>query len=154
MSESAEQPATKVPDDTLVACDLHVGFDRSSQGSRDRAPQRGDAVATGRREHYANADLAGVLASTSICFDLSVWEFFVPLSWGGTVHVAQNALQLPELATAHAVTLINTVPSAITELVRMGQVPSSVRRVNLAGEPLQNGSGPEDLRTGAHRAGL
>jgi acyl-CoA synthetase (AMP-forming)/AMP-acid ligase II/acyl carrier protein len=40
------------------------------------------------------------------------------------------------LPTAHAVTLVNTVPSAITELVRIGGVPASVRRVNLAGEPL------------------
>jgi len=88
------------------------------------------------RAHYASADLAGVLASTSLNFDLSVWELFVPLSWGGTVHVAQTALQLPELATAHAVTLVNTVPSAIAELVRQGAVPASVRRVNLAGEPL------------------
>ena len=89
------------------------------------------------REHYSSEDLAGVLASTSICFDLSVWEFFVPLAWGGTVHVVQHALRLPELATAHAVTLVNTVPSAMAELVRLGGVPPSVRRVNLAGEPLQ-----------------
>nr|QEO74372.1 condensation domain-containing protein [uncultured bacterium] len=88
------------------------------------------------RDHYSSAELAGVLASTSICFDLSVWELFVPLAWGGTVHLAQHVLQLPELATAYAVTLINTVPSAMTELVRLGAVPASVRRVNLAGEPL------------------
>ena len=50
--------------------------------------------------------------------------------------MAPNALHLPTLPTAHAVTLINTVPSAMTELVRMNGVPASVRRVNLAGEPL------------------
>ncbi|MEG4408869.1 amino acid adenylation domain-containing protein [Microcoleus sp. MON2_D5] len=83
-------------------------------------------------------DLAGVLASTSICFDLSVFELFVPLSWGGKVILAENALHLPALSAALDVTLINTVPSAIAELLRMDGIPSSVRTVNLAGEPLPN----------------
>jgi len=83
-------------------------------------------------------DLAGVLASTSICFDLSVFELFVPLSWGGKVILAENALHLPALSAALDVTLINTVPSAIAELLRMDGIPSSVRTVNLAGEPLGN----------------
>jgi amino acid adenylation domain-containing protein len=86
---------------------------------------------------YGPEDLAGVLASTSICFDLSVFELFLPLAWGGTVHLAQNALELPQLPTASEVTLINTVPSAISELVRTGSVPASVRTVCLAGEPLR-----------------
>src|SRR4029077_8431085 len=30
-------------------------------------------------------DMDGVLASTSLCFDLSIFELFVPLSWGGPV---------------------------------------------------------------------
>jgi amino acid adenylation domain-containing protein len=81
-------------------------------------------------------DLAGVLASTSICFDLSVFEFFVPLCSGGKVILADNALALPSLSAATEVTLINTVPSAITELLKVDGVPASVRTVNLAGEPL------------------
>ncbi len=81
-------------------------------------------------------EVKGTLLSTSICFDLSVFEMFVPLSMGGTVIIAQNALELPDLAAAQVVTLINTVPSAIATLVRMGGVPSSVRVVNLAGEAL------------------
>src|SRR5688572_29604227 len=89
------------------------------------------------RGHYGPEDLAGVLASTSICFDLSVFELFLPLAWGGTVHLAQNALELPQLLTASEVTLVNTVPSAIAELVRTGSVPTSVRTVCLAGEPLR-----------------
>ena len=88
------------------------------------------------RAHYEAAELAGVLASTSICFDLSVWELLVPLSGGGTVILASTALELAALPAAHRVTLINTVPSAIGELLRMGGIPSSVRTVNLAGEPL------------------
>ena len=36
-----------------------------------------------------------MLASTSISFDLSVFEIFVPLAWGGAVILAENALALP-----------------------------------------------------------
>jgi non-ribosomal peptide synthetase component F len=46
------------------------------------------------QEVYGRADLAAVLASTSICFDLSVFEMFLPLSVGGTVVLAEDALQL------------------------------------------------------------
>ncbi len=34
-------------------------------------------------------------------------------------------------------TLVNTVPSALAELLRLNAVPPSVRTVNLAGEPLR-----------------
>ncbi|HET9359968.1 MAG TPA: amino acid adenylation domain-containing protein [Vicinamibacterales bacterium] len=88
------------------------------------------------QDNYSSEELAGVLASTSICFDLSVWELFVPLSVGGAVVLAPTALELPGLLAAQRVTLVNTVPSAIAELLRTGGIPSSVRTVNLAGEPL------------------
>ena len=39
---------------------------------------------------------------------------------GGTVILADNALALPDLPAADAVTLVNTVPSAMAELVRSG----------------------------------
>ena len=87
---------------------------------------------------FSPDELSGVLASTSICFDLSVFEIFVPLSWGGTVILTENALQLPALLAAAKVTLINTVPSAMSELLKLKNVPSSVRTVNLAGEPLRS----------------
>ena len=81
-------------------------------------------------------EVSGTLFSTSICFDLSIFEIFVPLSVGGKVIIAENALALPKLSAVHEVTLINTVPSAIAELIRMNGVPSSVQVVNLAGEAL------------------
>lgn len=86
---------------------------------------------------FTPEQLSGVLASTSICFDLSVFEIFVPLSCGGKVIIAENALHLPTLPAAGEVTLINTVPTAIAELLKMG-IPKQVNTVNLAGEPLSN----------------
>ncbi|MDB6125044.1 MAG: Amino acid adenylation domain protein [Pedosphaera sp.] len=85
---------------------------------------------------YSPDELAGVLASTSICFDISVFELFAPLSWGGTIILAENALQLASLPAVHEVTLINTVPSAMAELLRARRIPNSVITINLAGEPL------------------
>jgi amino acid adenylation domain-containing protein len=89
------------------------------------------------RQAFAPAELAAVLASTSVCFDLSVFEIFVPLSRGGRVVVVENVLELAEPGWSEAVTLLNTVPSAMTELVRLERVPASVVTVNLAGEPLR-----------------
>ncbi|PAU57235.1 non-ribosomal peptide synthase/polyketide synthase [Pseudomonas sp. PICF141] len=88
-------------------------------------------------EVYSEEDLQGVLASTSVCFDLSVWEIFVTLVRGGSIIMARNALELPELPERDQVRLINTVPSAIAALQRAGQVPQGVRIINLAGEPLK-----------------
>jgi amino acid adenylation domain-containing protein/non-ribosomal peptide synthase protein (TIGR01720 family) len=100
------------------------------------AHQSTTALVHWAQEIFTSKQLKGVLASTSICFDLSVFELFLPLCSGGTVILAENALQLPELSAAHSVTLINTVPSAIRELLRSNSIPSSVRVVNLAGEAL------------------
>jgi amino acid adenylation domain-containing protein len=88
------------------------------------------------RQVYDAAALAGVLAATSICFDLSVFEIFVPLCWGGSVILCENALALPELPDRNLVTLINTVPSAIAQLSRLSAIPASVQVINLAGEAL------------------
>ncbi|MCB1036098.1 MAG: amino acid adenylation domain-containing protein, partial [Acidobacteria bacterium] len=85
---------------------------------------------------YSAEDLRGVLAATSICFDLSVYEIFLTLSRGGTLVLAENVLAAAQLPARGEITLINTVPSAIAELLRSGGLPEAVRIVNLAGEPL------------------
>ncbi len=86
---------------------------------------------------YPAEALGGMLASTSICFDISIFEIFAPLACGGTVLLADDALALAELPAAGEVRLIDTVPSAMAELLRAGAVPPSVTIVNLAGEPLR-----------------
>jgi amino acid adenylation domain-containing protein len=85
---------------------------------------------------FGPEELSGMLASTSITFDLSVFEIFVPLAWGGTVILAENALALPKLPARDEVRTINTVPSAIAELLRMDALPPSLTTINLAGEAL------------------
>ncbi|HEU4325811.1 MAG TPA: amino acid adenylation domain-containing protein [Roseiflexaceae bacterium] len=89
------------------------------------------------QQQFSPEELAGTLAATSINFDLSVFELFVPLSVGAAVILAENALALPDLPAAGEVTLVNTVPSAMRELVHLRAVPPGVRTINLAGEPLR-----------------
>jgi surfactin family lipopeptide synthetase C len=83
-------------------------------------------------------ELSGVLAATSICFDLSVFELFITLTQGGKVILVHNIIDLLKLEKKQEVTLINTVPSSITEILRISAIPASVKTVNLAGESLNN----------------
>jgi len=92
------------------------------------------------RSYFTDDQLACVLATASICFDLSVFEIFAPLSWGGTLALADNALQLPQLPAAGEVTLLSTVPSVLSELLKLGALPASVNTVTLVGEPLSRDS--------------
>jgi amino acid adenylation domain-containing protein len=85
---------------------------------------------------FTPEDLAGVLFATSVCFDLSIFEVFVPLAAGGAVVVVPHALEIGSVAASVPVTLLNTVPSIMAELLRMNVVPASVRTINLAGEAL------------------
>jgi amino acid adenylation domain-containing protein len=98
--------------------------------------EHGSALALLRwaRRTFAPDERAAVLAATSLGFDLSVFELFLPLSTGGTVILVENALRLAD--RVEAPTLINTVPSAMSELVRLKTLPASARTVCLAGERL------------------
>ncbi|MER8609030.1 amino acid adenylation domain-containing protein, partial [Mesorhizobium sp. M1233] len=83
---------------------------------------------------YAQAQTSRMLFSTSISFDLSVYECFATLSQGGTLYLVDNALALAQ--TPLDVSLINTVPSAIAALLDKEAVPAAASAINLAGEAL------------------
>jgi amino acid adenylation domain-containing protein len=107
------------------------------------------ALAAWSRAAFPASAFSGVLASTSVCFDLSVFELFVTLSLGGAVLLAADALELASAPwAAGRVTLVNTVPSALSALLGLGAVPDGVEVVALAGEPL-----PAELVRRAYGAG-
>nr|WP_158102700.1 non-ribosomal peptide synthetase [Lentzea kentuckyensis] len=84
---------------------------------------------------FSAEELARVLAATSICFDLSVFELFVPLSAGHTVVLADtDAVAFLDAHRDLDISMLNTVPSIMDELVPA--LPGSVKAVNLAGEAL------------------
>ena len=88
------------------------------------------------RDAFPQESFTGMLASTSICFDLSIFELFAPLSRGGSIVLVDNVLEVTHCPSAESITLINTVPSAAAALLRLGGLPKSAAIVNLAGEPL------------------
>ncbi len=118
----------------------YVIFTSGSTGvPKGVAIQHRSAAAMIRWAHgfYGPEEYAGMLASTSICFDMSVFEIFATLAAGGRILLAENALALPDLEARDEVVLIDTVPSAMAELLRSGRLPASVRTVNLGGEALK-----------------
>ncbi|HEV7924065.1 MAG TPA: amino acid adenylation domain-containing protein, partial [Verrucomicrobiae bacterium] len=135
VSESGETPRAGVMPGNLA----YVIFTSGSTGRpKGVAIEHRSVVAFTEwgRTTFTADEFAGVMFSTSICFDLSVFELFVTLSCGGKVILAADALQLPTLPAVSEVTLVNTVPSAMGELVRSARLPPGVRTVNLAGEAL------------------
>ncbi|MFC6083642.1 amino acid adenylation domain-containing protein [Sphaerisporangium aureirubrum] len=96
---------------------------------------------------FSPDQLCRVLASTSISFDVSVFEFFAPLCAGGTVVVVENALSL--LADPPDVTMVSSVPSAARALVKAGALPRGTRVVCLAGEAV-TGTLVDDLYATGH----
>ncbi|WP_313918934.1 non-ribosomal peptide synthetase [Tahibacter sp.] len=97
-----------------------------------------EALLQWAREFYAPHLWQGLAATTSICFDLSIFEIFGTLFCGGSLHLHVNALTIA--SDASHLRFINTVPSALRELLLSGNLPASVEVVNVAGEPL-----PEQL---------
>ncbi len=86
---------------------------------------------------FSKEQLNCVLASTSVCFDLSIFEMFAPLAAGGSVLIVENIATLQSWRYPREISLINTVPSAIEALLMGDSIPASVKTVNLAGEPLK-----------------
>ncbi|MEU3455500.1 amino acid adenylation domain-containing protein [Micromonospora sp. NPDC006766] len=82
------------------------------------------------------AALSRVLASTSLNFDVSVFEMFGPLACGGEIEVVDDLLALAERADGWSGSLISAVPSAFAQLLAGGAVEARADLVVLAGEAL------------------
>ena len=94
------------------------------------------AVLRWLKDAVSDQERSAVLASTSVCFDVSVAEVFGTLCWGGTLVLVDTALGLA--AIRDGVRTACMVPSAAAELLRMGAIPACVRTLALGGEPLRN----------------
>ncbi|GGG20358.1 surfactin synthase subunit 1 [Dokdonia pacifica] len=84
---------------------------------------------------FEDTDIEIMYAVTSHCFDLSVYEFFYPLSIGKPIRLLENGLAISDYAATDSNILINTVPSVIQTLIEKEMDFSNVVGINLAGEP-------------------
>ncbi|MEU6482645.1 amino acid adenylation domain-containing protein [Streptomyces sp. NPDC046887] len=82
---------------------------------------------------FGPRDLASVLASTSLSFDVSVFEIFAPLLAGGRIEVVPDLLALAERPWSG--TLVSGVPSVVAALLEAG-AHLECERLVLAGEAL------------------
>ncbi len=89
------------------------------------------------RDEFPDDLRTSVLASTSVCFDVSIAEIFGTLSWGGKIVLVRDALSLASLPAGQEVVMASMVPSAAAELLRMEGLPRTVRSLNLGGEPVK-----------------
>jgi amino acid adenylation domain-containing protein/non-ribosomal peptide synthase protein (TIGR01720 family) len=79
--------------------------------------------------------LAKVLASTSLNFDVSIFEIFAPLVAGGRVEILQNLLSLGGPAQRNRrASLVSGVPSAFAVILKDRVANFDARTVVLAGE--------------------
>lgn len=86
---------------------------------------------------FSEDELDGVLGSTTICFDLSIFEIFVVLCLGGRLILVKDILGLQDLDKEAGLKFINTVPSAMAEVMKMeNPVPATVCTIIMCGEPL------------------
>ncbi|HEX2210661.1 MAG TPA: non-ribosomal peptide synthetase, partial [Longimicrobium sp.] len=136
LEESAENPRTAVAPRNLAYLIYTSGSTGRPKGVAIEH-QSAVAMLAWAWSVYGDEELGGMLASTSVCFDMSVFELFAPLARGGRVIVVENALALPRSAAADQVRLVDTVPSAIATLLETGGIPAAVRTVNLGGELLK-----------------
>src|SRR3954469_6720736 len=86
--------------------------------------------------YFTSDDLGSVLMATSFGFDMSVFEFMLPLSVGGKIVLVDNLFEIRDVAR-HELTLVNAVPSLMAALLGSGAtLPPSVRTAVFCGETL------------------
>lgn len=88
------------------------------------------------RGHYVHSPevLSGTLLATSTSFDAGVGSVFMALTGGGCLVLIDNILD-PHLSTPVPVTLLDAVPSVVSQLVSQGTLPDTVHTIVLSGEP-------------------
>jgi amino acid adenylation domain-containing protein len=80
-----------------------------------------------------------VYGVTSVCFDLSIFELFFPLSIGKTLRILPSSLHIADALKHDSKVLLNTVPSVVGNLLEEHVNWEAVTVLNMAGEPIPEG---------------
>ncbi|MBB4707682.1 hypothetical protein XarbCFBP8130_02635 [Xanthomonas arboricola] len=132
LAQEAPWPLPHVPPNGLAYVIYTSGSTGTPKGVMIEHANACNFIAWALRDGGTDA-FAHTLFATSISFDLAVYEIFATLAAGGTLEIVRDVLETP----CGPVSLINTVPSGMSALLHARAVPASVRRVNVAGEPLR-----------------
>ena len=87
-------------------------------------------------DEFKSSDFDTVFFTTSLNFDLSVFEIFHPLTRGKELKVLKDGLSIPANLRTEKKIMINTVPSVVGALLQQGMNFESVSVLNMAGEPI------------------
>ena len=96
--------------------------------------QNASAMLHWSQREFSDTDFEILYAVTSHCFDLSVYEFFYPLSIGKQIRLLSNGLAIGDYIDYDKKVLINTVPSVVHTLIEKGISFENATGINLAGE--------------------
>ncbi|QKV97422.1 non-ribosomal peptide synthase/polyketide synthase [Streptomyces sp. NA02950] len=94
------------------------------------------ALAEWAAAEFGAPGLSHVVASTSLNFDVSVFEMLCPLLAGGSIEIVRDLLTLAERTGPWSASLLSAVPSALGQVVGKGAVSVTADTVVLAGEGL------------------
>ncbi|MEU6589843.1 non-ribosomal peptide synthase/polyketide synthase [Streptomyces sp. NPDC046881] len=94
------------------------------------------ALAAWAAERFGEQGLGHVIASTSLNFDVSVFELLCPTTAGGTVEVVADLPALTDGTGPGRAGLLSGVPSVVSRLIAGGTAPVTADTVVLAGEAL------------------
>ncbi|WP_437081354.1 amino acid adenylation domain-containing protein [Streptomyces sp. enrichment culture] len=104
------------------------------------------------REEFGERSLAHVVFTTSLNFDVSVFEMFGPLLTGGRIEVLRDVLALGDRAARdRSPVLVSGVPSALARIVSRSDVRTTAETVVFCGEALNARAAAEvkeELRAG------
>ena len=87
---------------------------------------------------YSEEEFSSTLFSSSIAFDLSMFEIFCALASGGKIVIVRDVLELIDNQSIDDITLLNTVPTSAQLLLQNNAIPKTVKVINLAGEVLSS----------------
>ncbi|EDP94166.1 amino acid adenylation domain-containing protein [Kordia algicida OT-1] len=95
------------------------------------------ALRQSARKTFNDQELSGMLAAASVCFDTSVLEILGTLSLGGTIILANNALELTQIPAKHKVKTCIMVPSSVQALLSTEKLPEGLQTLVFGGEALK-----------------
>jgi amino acid adenylation domain-containing protein/FkbH-like protein len=88
-------------------------------------------------QEFSSSKFDLVYASTSICFDLSVFEIFYPLISGKRIRLMENGLHIGKYLPGDSMVLTNSVPGVVQSLILLGSnYTDKISVFNIAGEPI------------------